>query len=892
MRNGILLLFVMLSFSFIALSQERPIKVKDDPVNRVIYEYNRLINPATGKIPDNIREKELEFIKNQNLTDRLKGTKATAWVHRGPFNLGGRTRALAIDVNNENIILAGGVSGGMWRSVDGGISWTKATGSSDLHSVTAIAQDVRAGQTNTWYYTTGELKGNSASGGDPSSLYRGNGLFKSVDNGVSWTEIVSTTSNTPESFTSNFQYCWNVKVNPQNGDVLVATYGMVYRSVDGGSTWTTSINGGTAKYTDIAISSTGIIYATLSNNAVNEGIYRSTDGVSWTDITPTGFPASFDRIVLDIASSDEDTVYFLANTLGSGVNNHNLWKYQYISGDGTGAGGNWTNLSGQIPDLNEFTGDFDSQDSYDLLIKVKPDDVNFVLIGGTNLFRSTDGFSTTGNTTWIGGYTPNNNSYDSYSNHHADQHALVFYPLNPNKVISGHDGGLSRTTDITKTTVVNGETVVWASLNTGYLTTQAYAVAIDQEHFHDDKILAGFQDNGSWSTKSSNGATDWEYVLGGDGAFCAFGNNGLSWFTSSQLGVVYIDVYNSDETYNYWTRVDPNGAVNQLFITPFVIDPNNTNRMYYQGGDVIWRNSNLLEIPKYSNAEATINWLSLSNSKITGSTITAIDISKIPANILFYGGANGKLFKTVNAHLGDPNPVDITGGSFPTGNIGCVKVNPLNVLEIFVSFTNYSVLSIWHSTDGITWESISGNLEENIDGSGSGPSVRWVSMLEIDALNHIYFAATSIGLFSTTFLDGINTVWVQEGVNTIGNVVVDMVKTRADGTVVVATHANGVYSAKYSTEVSVPINESVNLIEAKVYPNPSDGIFNIEIKGETLANYLITIYDMQGKSVYFSEQKNILSITQQVDLYGFTKGVYSVEIVKGGKANNLKLILK
>ncbi|MEN8120376.1 MAG: hypothetical protein ABFS35_08515, partial [Bacteroidota bacterium] len=209
MKKELFLLSLVFIFNMVVFSQEKRKEIKDDPINRVIYENNRLIDPFTGRIPDNIREKELKFIDNQKLNGKLKGAKATNWVHRGPFNVGGRTRALAIDVNNENIILAGGASGGMWRSTDGGSSWTKATGSSDLHSVTAIAQDPRSGKGNIWYYTTGELRGTA---GDVGSSYKGNGLFKSVDNGMSWTEITSTTSNTPQSFTDNFQYCWNVKV--------------------------------------------------------------------------------------------------------------------------------------------------------------------------------------------------------------------------------------------------------------------------------------------------------------------------------------------------------------------------------------------------------------------------------------------------------------------------------------------------------------------------------------------------------------------------------------------------------------------------------------------------------------------------------------------------------
>ena len=86
------------------------------------------------------------------------------WTQVGPDTLGGRTRALAIDVNDGNTLIAGAVSGGIWKSTDGGASWTQTLTPTQLLSVTTIAQDTRTGNTNTWYAGTGEYTGNSASG--------------------------------------------------------------------------------------------------------------------------------------------------------------------------------------------------------------------------------------------------------------------------------------------------------------------------------------------------------------------------------------------------------------------------------------------------------------------------------------------------------------------------------------------------------------------------------------------------------------------------------------------------------------------------------------------------------------------------------------------------------
>jgi hypothetical protein len=135
-----------------------------------------LRDPATNEIPRGIRQREMEFARTlptKEAQSSLNKGQAASWISRGPWNVGGRTRALGIDVSNVNVILAGGVSGGMWRSADGGATWSKRTAPGSLHSVTCLAQDRRTGQTATWYYGTGELLGNSASGGGAG--YRGDG---------------------------------------------------------------------------------------------------------------------------------------------------------------------------------------------------------------------------------------------------------------------------------------------------------------------------------------------------------------------------------------------------------------------------------------------------------------------------------------------------------------------------------------------------------------------------------------------------------------------------------------------------------------------------------------------------------------------------------------------
>ena len=119
----------------------------DNPAERVVWERIRLADPSTGEIPRNIRQKEMIFAKTLPKSTSL--SKAN-WVHRGPYNVGGRTRAFAMDVLNESILFAGGASGGMFRSTNGGQSWVMTTDPNQLHNVTCVSQDKRIGKENIW----------------------------------------------------------------------------------------------------------------------------------------------------------------------------------------------------------------------------------------------------------------------------------------------------------------------------------------------------------------------------------------------------------------------------------------------------------------------------------------------------------------------------------------------------------------------------------------------------------------------------------------------------------------------------------------------------------------------------------------------------------------------
>src|SRR5581483_7899454 len=192
----------------------------------------------------------------------------------------------------------------------------------------------------------------------------------------------------------------------------------------------------------------------------------------------------------------------------------------------------------------------------------------------------------------------------------------------------------------------------------------------------------------------------------------------------------------------------PTGIDNPQFVTPWMLDPANTNQLYFAANDSLWRNTNL--------SPGTGNWELLKNCTVPqGTFITALGMSFGGVHTLYYGTSDGHVFRLDQANGSAPAPLEITGAMFPANAfVSCIAVDPHNPDSIVVCFSNYHVLSIFASNDGgVTWHNASGNLEQNPDGSGDGPSVRWVRIVDQGGQT-LYLCGTSIGLFSTTDLSG------------------------------------------------------------------------------------------------------------------------------------------
>jgi len=868
-----------------------------------------LADPATGKIPADMRARELAFAATLPVNEpKYKSNAADDgfWQQRGPWNVGGRTRAIAIDKTNENILLAGGTTGGIWRSTNGGLNWTKVSNTNNMLNITALMQDSRSGKTQNWYAATGEYYGSYV----PGAFYLGKGMYRSTDGGLTWTSITSTNTNTPQTFEGTWDFIHNIAINTtiDTAEVLyAATYNAVYRTINGGTTWNRVRGGGAAigssTWSDVVVTPTGVVYATLSGGGAHPGIWRSVNnGINWTNITPAGFPPSFARIVIGLSPSDEKQIYFLAHTPNYGKKTvdfqgredwNSLWKYTYVSGDGTGTGGVWDDRSANIPGFGGDFGDFNSQQSYCLTVKVKPDNPDVVFIGSTNLYRSTDGFKTTTNSAWIGGYGVNTTrpDYQLYPNHHPDVHNNVFYPSNPSKMISLSDGGISRTNDNM------AASVVWKSLNYGFITTQFYTVALDHATANNNIVTGGLQDNGTHFTNTQAYGASWTMSSNSDGSFCFVKDGGSEHYMSTQQGRVYRLILDASGNRTQLARLDPASIARAKyqFINPYTPDGGDWKRLYIPANNRLWRNSDVTAIPLKSTIDTNrvlTNWQELSNAALPDSAdeITAIVSAGKIADVLYYGTMNGRVYKLRGASVGNPVPVEITGSNFPAGSyINCVAVNPADTSKLFVVFTNYNVQSVFYTENGgQSWTAVSGNLEQNSNGSGNGPSCRWLSVVHING-KWVYYLGTTTGLYATDSLNAMQTTWIKQSPGLIGDNIVTMMDYReADGQIVVATFGAGVFSAKLNSAHNITsVKNETAISVARVYPNPVVSFCRVEGL-RPAATYSYKLMNAEGKLM---QHGTLTRDGSEIYMQAYATGCYYL-LLDDGMRTEVKKIIK
>lgn len=682
---------------------------------RARWEYDFLKDPATGRLPPNAATIPKAVLR-ANPRAKNAPQRIESIVKRGPGNLGGRTRAVAFDRADTagQTMLAGGVSSGLFRSENRGLDWVKVSAQDEIHSVTALAQDPR--RPHIWYYGTGELSGNSASA--VGAYYHGDGVWRSEDGGRSWSPIAGTRGDNPETV-DPLDFISTLAVHPVTSDLYISSPYGIYRirpnqnepeqvlTAATPGLWATDMH-------DVLIRPDGgALYAVINPvNGNQKRIYRSISGdlTTWEPIAmPATWPALTGRTVLALDSTN-NLLYALV------INNH---FNDCESGDAGEikpeaglfrldiASGTWTDLTGNLPNTGDcLTGyiAFSSYGGYNLSLDIDPNNPNRIFLGGINLWVSEDGFRSNTATRNIGGY--NFGADPQHTGHHPDLHTVTFDPVNPDIIISGSDGGVHAGN-------LNTHPIVWENLNNNYITFQYYHVALSPRAA-DPRAIGGTQDNG---TSAVLDGTEHITLFGGDGVSVGLsdyqevdGQEIINAYLGFQNGNIF-RVNSLEETY-----ILPEQATGSIFITYFHLDPDNTEHLYYAALNRLFVTNQASTVDQDSWREMTTLSEAVGPSFNIRSMATTRG-PYTPESLLFVGTHFGQLFRVTDpANPEGPAAVEKITLPKQGAMISSIALNPNNHNEALVTLSNYNSPSVYYSNNAAaatpTWTLIEGNIAE------------------------------------------------------------------------------------------------------------------------------------------------------------------------------------
>lgn len=593
----------------------------------IAWDYDLTKEPGTGRVPvEKLMEarKVRDQIIAIKKINPLAPVSGITWEERGPNNVGGRSRVAWFDLgdaaNGYKKVWAGSVGGGLWYTNDitaSSPTWVKVNDFFDNIAVTAFAQN--ASNPSVMYFGTGE-------GWFNGDAIEGLGIWKSTNGGASWTRLTSTANfayvqDLQLDDAGNLYASLRARLGTQAlGIQKSVDGGNTWTQVLG-----SPVLGPSSRGADLEMAPNGDMYATIGFFATGR-IYRSSRSVhgintgnlgTWEDITPdpstNAVPIlsstdAYDRIELAVSPSNSNVVYAIFE--GNGTQNASQIK-QYDASTNTWSSKSVPTIIDQGNNSNFTRG----QAWYDLIAAVDPQNSNSLYIGGVDALRSdNNGSSWSQKTTWslyaATGYT-------SAQNVHADHHAITYAPGSSSRMVLGTDGGIDYTADADNATP--GVYPTFARKNSGYNVTQFYAVA--NHPTNPNFFLAGAQDNGShrFTAAGMNSTTQ---VTGGDGAFChidqnepnimitsyVYNNyyvstNGGTSFTSRSKnnsgGFINPSDYddyanilyagNSAGTYFRWLSPATDGASTSVSVTNFAggsvthvsVSPNISNRVYF-----------------------------------------------------------------------------------------------------------------------------------------------------------------------------------------------------------------------------------------------------------------------------------------------------------------------
>jgi photosystem II stability/assembly factor-like uncharacterized protein len=634
----------------------------------------------------------------------------------------GRINALAFDPSDPAAVYAGTPAGGLWRTQDDGVTWKSLTDALPMLAISDIAIDPL--NPKTIYVLTGDGEGDPR--GSPSI-----GILKSVDGGETW----NTTGLVWKI--QQVQLGHRLAIHPRTPSILLAaTTAGLLRTADGGATWTTVIAPASQfnPFWDVLFHPTdpSVVYA-----ASQTSVYRSTDaGQTWTQLGG-GLPSPTDRtssrIRMAVSPAGPDSLYVLyAAWTGFSIG---LYR-----SDDRGATFTRRSNSNSPPSDRDPTPPFDlskpnilheannfngRQADYDLAMAVSPTNIDRVVVGALDIWRSDDGGRTWKiKTEWrapVG--SPN------YS--HADIHVLAY---RGNTLFTGSDGGVYRSGD-------DGDS--WkssADISTGGGIRQIYSMCISAQD--PNLIYYGSQDNGTWKLEINGQLTR---VLGGDGMVCRIDpNNSETVYASYYFG----EIVRSDDGGMTFSgeRLPPAAAGEGAWVTPYVLGVDNSEHIYTCFAD-LWRGT-----------DAGIGqWTNLTRGAIGSSRECAqVAIAQSDPKTIYVAKSGDR--RSWRRPGQGPWPPFLGGGGvfrstdggatwetisgtlpFADASITDLAVSPTDPRRVWVTFSGYRASAkVFGTTDGgRTWSNLSDGL----------PNLPVSVVAAQNTPTHAVFIGTDVGVY-------------------------------------------------------------------------------------------------------------------------------------------------
>lgn len=650
------------------------------------------------------------------------------WEWLGPGNVGGRIRAIVIHPTTPTTMWVGSVSGGIWRTTNGGASWSPVNDFLPTLAVSTMVMDPDV--SNTMYAGTGEGFWNI-------DALPGAGVFKSTDGGVTWAQLAAT---------ANWNEVNRLAIDPSNGQhLLAATNGGLYQSTNGGAAWTFRRGG---RWLDVKFNPWNGL--AVDTNAIAGGdngtaIYSTDNGVTWQNATFAGAPGSTTVRVASVVDGDanDDTLEVVDATdfcsgdpitVGSGgsaetvtvagrVDNNTLTvgdlrfahavgaavtslvggrvevAYSAIPVDSVvaamnvGCGTIWHSSDGGQSYSRVSNTDDDymgGQGWYNNALWVSLGDADDLVVGGINVYRSRDGGATlTPISDW--------SQYHVGTSAHADNHTIVPHPTSTTTLFVGNDGGIQRVAPWQAATPTSG----WTNLAHNLGITQFYGGAASPDQLY---IIGGTQDNDTLRYRPMDGAQAWYQAETGDGGYCAidYANPGAPNFYAEYTNLAIEKSTDFGQTYFGATTglADAGSGRTARFIAPFSIATALPSRLV-AGGTSIWRTTD--RAANWSSIRGPLNGCNPATSNCP--KCSAIDISAASSNHIWVGYDNGRVSRTSDAGA---NWVDVDdNGTTPLPNsvITDIAINPQNENQVFITVGGYRADSVWYTDDnGATWQ--------------------------------------------------------------------------------------------------------------------------------------------------------------------------------------------